>query len=441
MVTQKRDRVLHVLMNGLLVGQLKKTKKNQLAFAYVQPWINMPGARPISLSLPLTDLEYSGDVVYNFIDNLLPDNHYVRWGIQTIFNTGSVHPFDLLAAVGRDCVGAVSFIEGDIPGHKKEINVEPLSEREIALALRECRTNPLGMSQVHSDFRISLAGAQAKTALLYYQGNWCRPLGETPTSHIFKFPMGLIGHENLDLSDSCEIEWLCSKITAAFGLPVATCEILMFEDIKTLSVQRFDRKMASDNTWLMRLPQEDMCQALGYSPNLKYQADGGPSIRDIMQLLLGSSNMMTDRDNFYRAQILFFLLAAIDGHAKNFSVFLEPQGRLSLTPLYDIISVHPLIESHALSPKRVKMAMALKGKSNHYEWNRIQRRHFVETVRPVNYPDDRAEQILNDMLASVDSVIEAVAAELPPNFPERIARSVFNGMKKSKRMLLKTDLR
>jgi serine/threonine-protein kinase HipA len=239
----------------------------------------------------------------------------------------------------------------------------------------------------------------------------------------------------MDLSDSCENEWLCSQIAEAFGLSVAKCETLYFEDVKVLVVERFDRKMAGDNTWLMRLPQEDMCQALGISPNLKYQADGGPGINDVMQLLLGSANPTADRDIFYRSQVLFWLLAAIDGHAKNFSVFIEAEGKYRLTPLYDMMSAHPLVATKQLQAQKIKMAMALKGKNTHYHWYNVQRRYFLETAKTVNYSVEKAETILDEMLQQVDSVIEKVAAKLPKRFPSKIAQPIFDGMWMVKRKL------
>ena len=147
------------------------------------------------------------------------------------------------------------------------------------------------MTDNEKDFRISIAGAQEKTALLYYQKKWCRPLGMTPTSHIFKLPIGFIQHQNMDLSDSCENEYLCLEIARAFGLPVANTRIENFLDVKVLIVERFDRQWSSDKTWLMRLPQEDLCQALGYSPNLKYEADGGPGIAEIYKISIGIQSL------------------------------------------------------------------------------------------------------------------------------------------------------
>lgn len=425
---KSHNRILNVLMNNILIGKLVKTTKSGLTFVYDQKWLNTPGARPISLSLPLIEQPFVGDIVYNFFDNLLPDNPQIRARIQAKFHIATNQPFDLLASIGKDCVGAIQLIEGEIPSIKKKINFEPLNEKKIAAILRSYQNNPLGMTDITEGFRISIAGAQEKSAFLYHKKKWCRPLDETPTSHIFKLPIGYIQHQHMDLSDSCENEWLCSQIAKAFGLPVAPCEILYFENIKVLVVKRFDRKLASNNRWLMRLPQEDICQALGISPNLKYQSDGGPGIKEIMQLLLGSAISSVDRDTFYRSQVLFWLLAAIDGHAKNFSVFIEPEGKYRLTPFYDIMSAYPLLAKKQLQTQKIKMAMALQGKNIHYHWHNIQRRHFLETAKAINYSPEKAETILEDMLQQIDFVIEKVAASLPHQFPHNISQPIFTGL-------------
>lgn len=431
-----QSHTLNILMNGILIGNFEKNSRNGLTFTYHSTWLNTPGARPISLSLPLVKQVFTGDVVYNFFDNLLPDNTQIRARIQTKFRIATNQPFDLLASIGRDCVGAIQIIDGEIPLFKKEINSEPLNNKEIASILRGYASYPLGMTDNSTEFRISIAGAQEKSAFLYHNRKWCRPLRDTPTSHIFKLPIGYIQHQNMDLSNSCENEWLCSKIIEAFGLPVAKSKIFYFEDVKTLVVERFDRKLSQDKTWLMRLPQEDMCQALNISPNLKYQADGGPGIKEIMNLLLGSSTPEEDRDNFFRSQVLFWLLAAIDGHAKNFSLFIEPEGKFRLTPFYDIMSAYPLIAKKQLQKQKIKMAMALKGESNHYHWHNVQRRHFLGAAKNAHYSTEKAEAILDEMLNKVDIVIEKMSAELPHTFPKQISQSIFDGIKSMKQRLI-----
>lgn len=426
--TKTKKRVLSVLMNGALIGKLEKTHQGNLRFAYEKVWLDTAGARPLSLSLPLIEQAFSGDLVYNFFDNLLPDNQQIRARIQAKFQIPTSQAFDLLASIGKDCVGAIQLIEGELPNFKKQITSEPLTSKKIGSLLRAYQNNPLGMTDESTEFRISIAGAQEKSAFLYYKNTWHRPLAGTPTTHIFKLPLGYIPHAQMDLSESCENEWLCAQIAKTFGLAVADCEILHFQDTKVLSVERFDRRLSSDASWIMRLPQEDMCQALGISPNLKYQSDGGPGINEIMQLLLNSKNSIADRDAFYRSQILFALLAAIDGHAKNFSVFIEPAGQYQLTPLYDIMSAHPMLAKKQLQAQKIKMAMALKGKNSHYHWHTLQRRHFIETAKTVHYSPEKAEALLDEMLAKVDIVIQQVSAKLPPEFPLHIAKPIFKGM-------------
>lgn len=433
---KSRNRILNVLMNGILVGKLEKVISGGLIFNYDKDWLTTPGARPISLSLPLVEKSFSGDIVYNFFDNLLPDNPQVRSRIQSRFQILTDQPFDLLASIGRDCVGAIQIMDTAKRHFTNQMQFHPLKEKEIASILRNTQSYPLGMIDHSQEFRISIAGAQEKTAFLFLKGSWNRPLSTTPTTHIFKLPIGYIEHQQMDLRDSCENEWLCTQIAAAFGLPVAPCEIQYFEDVKVLIVERFDRKLSNDGTWIMRLPQEDTCQALGISPNLKYQSDGGPGIENIMRLLLGSADPSKDRDTFFSSQVLFWLLAAIDGHAKNFSIHIEAGGKYRLTPLYDIMSVHPLIANKQLQQKKIKMAMALKGKNNHYLWHDIQRRHFLSMAKNANYSTQRAEELLDNMLEKVDSVIEQVSDKLPKRFPRKIYEPIFEGMKNAKNKLI-----
>jgi len=436
-IMKSRHRILSVLMNGILVGKLEKTAAGSLTFEYDQDWLSLDGSRPISLSLPLTSRVFSGDVVYNFFDNLLPDNPQVRARIQRCFQVATDQPFDLLASIGKDCVGAIQLLESEATEASNEILFQPLEEKEIATILRNTQLYPLGMKDQSDDFRISIAGAQEKTAFLHWQGQWSQPLGTTPTTHIFKLPLGVIQHQQLDLRDSCENEWLCAQIAAAFDLPVAHCEIQQFEEVKVLVVERFDRLLSSDGKRLLRLPQEDICQALGVSSHLKYQADGGPGIENIMHLLMGSAEPEKYRELFFRSQILFWLLAAIDGHAKNFSIRIDARGTYRLTPLYDIMSAYPLIANKQLHAKKIKMAMALKGKNNYYAWaDGLQRRYFLNTAKAANYSVEKAEKILDDMLMKVEPVVEMLANKLPRKFPDKISQPIFEGLLLAKSKLI-----
>jgi serine/threonine-protein kinase HipA len=429
-VVRLRDVVtLNVLMNGRLVGYLRKLPTGAITFQYAEGWLETPGSRPVSLSLPLKYAAYEGEQVFNFFDNLLPDSERIRARIQARFQLPSSQPFDLLAAIGADCVGAIQLCQELLPSRVDVTIAQPLSRAEITKLLKGYRAAPLGMTEEANDFRISIAGAQEKTALLWHQGQWCRPMDATPTSHIFKLPIGLIADNNIDLSESCENEWLCLEIAKAFGFATASAQIQLFEDVKVLVVERFDRRWSRDGQWLMRLPQEDMCQALGISSSLKYQADGGPGMADIMRVLLGASTAEVDRETFFRSQVLFWLLAAIDGHAKNFSIYIEAGGSYRLTPLYDVISVYPLMQSQAISKQKAKMAMALKGtQKSIYHWHMIQPRHFLLTAKTIAFSQKQAERILAEMLEQASQIAEQVAENLPAGFPATISEPILRGM-------------
>lgn len=419
-------KVLFTYLNGKLVGTLHK-QSGALSFQYDEGWLSTNGARPISLSLPLRNDSYSGDVVYNFFDNLLPDNPQIRSRIQAKFQAKTSHPFDLLAEIGKDCIGAIALGSKELE-FNHSIEVEPLTLEAITNILQNYQQAPLGMLSKADHFRISMAGVQEKAAFLWSNEQWNRPLGSTPTSHIFKLPIGYLQTHQIDLSQSCENEYLCSLILEAFGLPVAKTQIEHFEETKVLVVERFDRRYAADNTWLMRLPQEDMCQALGVSPNLKYQADGGPGIVDIMHLLASSATSSVDRKNFFKAQVVFYLLAAIDGHAKNFSIFIKPRGEYCLTPLYDVMSAHPFMAKRQLEKRKVKMAMALQGKNKHYLWHLICRRHFISTASKVGFTSTLANNIIDECIEQVPAVISAVSNHLQEDFPDDVLNSIFEGL-------------
>jgi serine/threonine-protein kinase HipA len=261
-------------------------------------------------------------------------------------------------------------------------------------------------------------------------------LGSTPSTHIFKLPLGRVGNFQADLTTSVENEWLCAKILDAYGIATAKCEIADFQDQHTLIVERFDRRLARSGEWWLRLPQEDLCQATGTPAGQKYEVDGGPGISRINSLLLGSRNASVDRRNFYKSQVIFWMLCAIDGHAKNFSVFIEPSGRYSLTPLYDVMSAYPILGTKAnqLAPQKAKMSMAAIGKNRHYNWAKIQPRHWLSTAAAcgleTNAPADIAA-----IVARTPKVVDAVSSMLPEGFPAGVADTIFDGIKDAARRL------
>lgn len=428
-----KRRALSVWMNGIRVGTWTQTAQGGQEFDYDPSWLQAPDRRPISLSLPLrpSGEPYRDERVLNFFDNLLPDNRLIRERMQRRFRVPSADPFALLAEVGRDCVGAIQLLpEGDLPEGIHDIRGQALGEADIEKMLDDTLAAPMGQQDA-GELRISIAGAQEKTALLWHADAWRRPLGTTPTTHIFKLPLGMMP-QGIDLSTSVENEWLCARILAAYGIEVAPCAIRRFGKHKVLVVERFDRRLAADGQWVMRLPQEDFCQATGTSPALKYQSDGGPGIVDIMDILLGSERAADDRMSFLKTQLVFWLLCAIDGHAKNFSLFLLPEGRYRLTPGYDILSAYPILaDGGALNERRLKMAMAPIGENGrHYHWGKIHCTHWLETARRCGMREAMTG-LIDELIERTPEVLANVSAGLPPDFPPALAGTILGGVERA----------
>ena len=167
------------------------------------------------------------------------------------------------------------------------------------------------------------------------------------------------------------------------------------------------------------------------SPSIKYESDGGPGIKAILDLLLGAQDAATDRQTFFKAQLVFWLLCATNGHGKNFSLAIEPQGRYRLTPLYDVLSAYPILGAGAnqLAPQRARMAMAVTGQNRHYEWCRILPHHWLSTARACGIAPDVAQMLINELVEKTPRVITQVSSMLPPAFPAHIADTVFNGIR------------
>jgi serine/threonine-protein kinase HipA len=434
-------RTLALWMNGACVGTWSLSPNAPDTLQYDLAWTQSEQGRPLSLSLPFTpgNASHRGGKVRAYFENLLPDSKAIRERLARRFNAGSTGAFELLAEIGRDCVGALEILpENATSAGTSPLKAEVLSEARIARILRSTTTlDATGRGNEDDDLRISIAGAQEKTALLLQDGQWCRPHGNTPTTHIFKLPRGLIGGMKLDMRESVENEWLCSLILREFGLSVATCHPLQFEDVKALVVERFDRAWwshPSGDSRVVRLPQEDMCQATGVPPEAKYETDGGPGMERIFDVLDGSMTREQDRRDFFKAQFLFWLLGATDGHAKNFSLFLRAGGRYQLTPLYDVLSVYPVLGEgpSKISPFKARMAMAVRSRNAHWKMRDILRRHWLALgARHGVLTEDGREidHLIEHIVEKTPAVIAAVSARLPRGFDARVAHSIFDGMR------------
>jgi len=367
---------LNVFLNGRLVGMLRRESTGAIDFRYAGEWLQWRGTFPVSLSLPLREDRYIGAPVINVFDNLLPDNDAIRKRVAERVGAEGTDAYSMLAALGHDCVGALQFLpDGVDPGTPGSSEGKLVSKRDVAGIIENLTAAPLGLGE-DEDFRISIAGAQEKTALLRKEGRWFKPIGTAATTHILKPQIGRLPN-GVDLSNSVENEYLCLKLLEAFGVPAARAEIADFGERRTLIVERFDRLWARDGR-LLRLPQEDICQALSVPPTRKYQSEGGPGVVEIVELLKGSDTPEDDIAVFLRACVVFWLIGATDGHAKNFSIFLGPGGRFRMTPLYDVLTAQPSLDARQIPRKKFKLAMSV-GKNRHYSVNEIVPRHFMQT--------------------------------------------------------------
>ena len=422
---------LIIWMNGEKVGTWRVGRNGNQRLDYAPSWRASEHSRPLSLSLPYTaDNRLEGEAVRNYFDNLLPDSEGIRKRIANQFRTKKTDAFSLLQAIGRDCVGAVQLLPPNLtPEGFDTLRCEVLTPEEIEMHLSALGSQTgLGAQDDEARFRLSIAGAQEKTALLHIEGQWCRPLGATPTTHILKPPIGLTQGRNLDLRLSVENEWLCNQIMKELGLPVAESSIQSFGAHRVLVVKRFDRSWHPQG-WVVRLPQEDFCQAKGISSEMKYEQRGGPSMDACLKVLKGGENFQEDGKNFLCTQLLFWFMAAIDGHAKNFSLFVLPNGRYRLTPFYDVLSAWPLIGDSAflLQYKKVKLAMAVHSKSAHYKLSEIQYRHWQSLAHRSGV--DGAWEAMQNMALQLDAALVRVEKKLPADFPMELAHSLFQGVR------------
>ena len=344
---------LDVYISSRRVGELHHLQRGKLSFSYDDQWMNGRVAIPLSLSMPTITKTYDGKVVEAFLWGLLPDNEQTlaRWARR--FQVSARNPFALLKNVGRDCAGAVQFLPQGDEISRSEI-FEALTNEQIGDRLRDLRRDGAATRRPGDAGQFSLAGAQAKTAFHFDNstGQWGIPLGDTPTTHIFKPPMPhLHGHT--------ENEHFCLQLAQMLGMDAAHSQVLEFAGEKAIVVKRYDRRNIDGKT--IRIHQEDMCQALSVMPTLKYENQGGPGVVTISNKVLSASNdPVRDRQTFMKANIFNWVIGGTDAHAKNYSMLLGAQSEARLAPLYDISSILPHLGQGEIQAEMRDLRLAMK---------------------------------------------------------------------------------
>ncbi len=339
---------LLALLNGREIGRVHRDKQGRLSFVYAPAWRQDPDAYPLSLSMPLAAAEHGRAAIEAFLWGLLPDNEAILEGWARRFHVSARNPLALLSEVGEDCPGAVQFVRPerlDVCLTAEPEPIEWLDEHAVAERLRALRADPSAWRLPSDTGQFSLAGAQPKTALLLDDGRWGVPSGRTPTTHILKPPGELAGQ--------AENEHFCLVLARQLGLPTTSSTIRRFEDQIAIVVERYDRQRTKDG--ILRVHQEDLCQAMGVSPTRKYENEGGPGVTPIIAFLRDSSTEREqDVSTFVDALIFNWLVAGTDAHAKNFSLLIAT-GRVRLAPLYDLASILP----YDLDFQKIKLAMKI----------------------------------------------------------------------------------
>jgi serine/threonine-protein kinase HipA len=345
---------LIVLLSDREVGRVRQEQRGRLKFIYNDEWREARGAYPLSVSMPLAASEHPHDVIDAFIWGLLPDNAAILESWARKFQVSARSAFALISRVGEDCAGAVQFVRLDRLDAVRDEgpgDIDWLDESDIAMRLKMLREDHSAWRQPGDTGQFSLAGAQPKTALLLQDGKWGVPSGRIPTTHILKPPTGAFdGH--------AENEHFCLALARALGIPAASSTVTRFGDEVAFVVERYDRRVIDGR--IVRIHQEDICQAFGVPPARKYENEGGPSISRIVDFLRENSGVpREDVDTFIDAVAYNWLVGGTDAHAKNYSILIGAGGRVRLAPLYDLASILPY---EKFDPLKLKLAMKLGGK-------------------------------------------------------------------------------
>jgi len=380
---------LDVYLREQKIGRLSLDEKRRFMFQYDAGWIHQKGAVPLSLHLPLQAESYPDDLARPFFSNLLPEADIKRVIAQRLQISES-NDFAMLNSIGGECAGAISLLSSGVaptvkPGYR-ELNEKELHKIIIDLPRRPLMAGVEGM-------RLSLAGAQNKLPVYMEDDRIFIASGNAPSSHILKPPIR-------DLEDTVGNETFCMMLAQSMGLPTPPVTIHRGLD-RLFIITRYDRSRDKDGR-VIRLHQEDFCQALGYLPEQKYESEGGPSLQQCFVLLQGKSiRPAADRMALLRWTIFNFLIGNADAHAKNLAMLFTDRGP-RLAPFYDLIctQIYPDLTE--------KQAMRIGGE-NRPSW--MQRKHWERFGESVEIKTSLVLKTLQEMSASILPAAQVLSFE------------------------------
>ncbi len=408
---------LAVLLDGRIAGTLRRaTERTAAVFTYESSWRDEPSAYPLSLSMPLAGRQYKGFRVDYYLRALLSDNEARLNAIAHEFGVSPDDHFALLSHIGEDCPGAVQFarpervrtLTGDGPG-----KVAWLKEAQVAEILRELSDSSVHGASIAMTGQFSLPGALSKVALVRNDRTkrWGRPSGRAASTHIIKPPLGGVRYHN-------ENEHLCLELATRCGLGAAKSFLLRAEEMQAIAVERYDRSRSA--RIVNRLHQEDMSQALGVNPRLKYSAEGAPGIADVVLILREqSSRGLDDVYDFLRAVAFNWLIAATDAHPRNYSILISSGAQVRLAPLYDLASA--LMLPTRMQPDELPFAMTVGGRK---KLGAITRAAWETEARKLRLDSRRLIGEIGELAHNVAAAVDLVAdVSLQHGVDERFAAS------------------
>jgi len=386
---------LVVLLQGALAGVVRQ-ERGELSFIYDESWRQRDDAYPLSLSMPLVQRDHADAVVRPYLEGLLPDNEAIlqAWGRR--FGVSARNAFSLLRHVGEDVAGAARFVPPQAveAALQRAGAIEWIDEADIAARLRDLARDHSAWRQSGDPGQFSLAGAQPKTALYRAGERWGLPSGAMPTTHILKPP-------TIGLDHFAENEHLCLRLAQELEVSAANSEVRLFEDQLAIVVERYDREVLDGQ--VVRVHQEDMCQAIGISPRIKYEAEGGPGVEPIVRLLRDrSSAPAADVDRFIAALAFNWVIGGSDAHAKNYSVLIAT-GQVRLAPLYDLVSLLPYPD--LAIPRKIRLAMRIGGE---YRAGFVARRHWQRLAHENRLDADRVLQRVSEIATGAREAVDRV---------------------------------
>ena len=347
--------VLAAFYRGEHAADLRLDGRGRVWATYTNAYLDRGMPVPMSVSAPLVSNPVE---VTAWIDGLLPDHQEVRRRWAAGCEAASIAPFDLLAAepVGWDCAGAFQFASIDrVDAYlDRPSGLEPLDDYGVAARIRRLRADRSDWMMLPQDGParrrgFSLAGAQPKTALRRDGNGWAVPFGDEPTTHILKPPL------HPDYPDMDIVEHLTMATAANLGLETAKTECREYDWERTLVVERSDRAEGAQGK-VLRVHQEDLCQAMRLPSMAKYQDAGGPSPGDVGRLLRQVCPVpLAEVERFRDAFIYNWLVAGIDAHAKNYGLLFSSGEMPSMAPLYDLISYIPYADDAHLGDAAMSM--------------------------------------------------------------------------------------